>query len=489
MRPVFPVPAQLLHRSELAHPVVDEGPAPFQGPVAPGSREQPRQLQFDPVLGDRAGGQAYRDPANALELTQERGDREGASGADPLITLMTARTFFVSAESGKDSNSGSETAPWRSIQQAGDHQLQAGDVVIVKAGRYEAPYFGEKAVVGTAKRPIVFMADPAAAPGTVVIASKNTSKDGHEGFTLRAGCDYVHIVGFNISNKTTDGQPPGNISLSGIFLEGTRGNEIAGNTIEGIINGSGGIVVHNVTDVLIQENTITGTTTEGKSTRGHGINISGPSTGVRVYYNVIRGNGFTGIMADGDEVSEINRGSVEEVEIFYNIIANNGQNGINADGLRRSRIKGNLIYGNERDGVVLYNIDALPSSDNVIDNNTIDQPNGRAITIGKGGGNIDNIAFNNILIGGTSGSDTELILGPNITELSPGLFIDRDAGDYRLSPTGPGFGTGIPEFKGVAASIDVDGNPHIGAFAFRRDKPVPRRIWPPRPSEGLSRIQ
>jgi parallel beta-helix repeat protein len=368
-----------------------------------------------------------------------------------------------------------------------------GDTVLVEAGTYDAPIFGWDVppcsddplcvIAGTAQAPIVFEADPAAAPGSVVLGGSNSQND--NGFDLEPGCNYVDIVGFTVNNLGTGDQPPGSISKAGIAVNGSIGNRIVGNTVDGVA-GIGGILVNAVSGVLIQGNTCIHV--QGTGTTGHGMYVSGSSTNVQVLDNLIHDNDYVGIHINGD-VSEGLPGVVAALRIAGNVIYGNGQNGINADGLQSSIIENNVIYDNARNGIELYQIDAYGgSTGNVIVNNTIDQSmsaEGFAISIaacaydnqaseptpascmtGSNDTSTGNIAFNDVLLGGggitSDVSSADLALSNNLTNASANLFVDAGAGDYTLAPNGLGIGSGIASFDGASAP-DSGGQYDIGA--------------------------
>jgi hypothetical protein len=182
---------------------------------------------------------------------------------------------------------------------------------------------------------------------------------------------------------------------------------------------------------------------------------------------------------------------VRSLTISGNAIYKNGQNGINADGLEGSTIVNNVIYGNARHGIELYQIDALGgSTGNLIVNNTIDQSSssgGYAISIDKcaydnqsaaptpagcststADTSTGNVAFDNILIGGAGPiatvSSADLAASTNITAATSGLF--QSSGSYVLATGGPGDGTGVATFSGQSAPATSTGGHDIGAFAF-----------------------
>lgn len=415
---------------------------------------------------------------------------------DGGIPGLNGNTYYVApAPNGSDGNPGTASAPWLTIQHAG-LAVQPGDTVIVRAGTYDGAVFGwdsppctvdDCVIAGTAMHPILFTADPAAAAGAVVIASKNAHTK--SGFDLQPGCDYVDLVGFTVTNAGTASTPAGSITKAGIAVAGSTGNLILNNTVDGV-SGIGGILVDGVTDVIVQGNTLTHV--QGSGTTGHGMYVSGSSVGVSVLFNVLHDNAYVGIHINGD-VSEGLPGVVQQLTIAGNLIYKNGQNGINADGLESSTIENNVIYGNARNGIELYQIDAYGgSTNNVIVNNTIDQSSssgGYAISIAAcqydnqnsqptpagcstaaADTSTGNIAFNNVLVGGAGATDdvsnADLSTSTNITSATAGLFVNAAAGNYQLAAGGPGVGHGVASFGGAAAPAAGNGVYDIGAFSF-----------------------
>ena len=97
-------------------------------------------------------------------------------------------TYYVSP-SGSNSDPGTQSQPWRTIQHAADSVL-LGDTVYVREGSYT-----ERVTItrsGTSAYPIAFRAYPAETP--VV----------HGSFTL-SNREYVHLIGFTITGSTAYG--------------------------------------------------------------------------------------------------------------------------------------------------------------------------------------------------------------------------------------------------------------------------------------------
>jgi parallel beta-helix repeat protein len=410
----------------------------------------------------------------------------GGGLAACAITSASGHVYYVDQKvaSASDKNPGTQALPWETIQNAGNY-VQAGDTVVVEPGNYQGVIFGWDApksgpystIAGTAASPIVIEADPAAAPGSVVIGTQNYYTD--IAFDLEPGCDYVAVVGFTVTSD-------GSVTKAGIKVAGSTGNRILDNTVDGV-SGIGGILVDNVKGALIQGNTVTNT--QGSGDTGHGMYVSGSSTGVKVLHNSVHDNAYVGIHLNGD-ISEGGAGVVTGALIAGNLIYGNGQNGINADGLESSTIENNVIYGNARNGIELYQIDALGgSTGNLIVANSIDQSNaGYAINIAACqydnqssaptpsgclkspfDTSTGNVAFDDVLLGGQGSAEVvtaaDLSLSTNLTTAMPSPFVDADAGNYALAPGGPGLGAGIASFDDAGAPADGSGY-DIGASSF-----------------------
>lgn len=105
----------------------------------------------------------------------------------PIVfsSVCLAATYYVDSLKGNDSNPGSSlTAPWKTIQKAGDTMV-AGDICLVQPGEY-----GERVYVkasGNSGSPIAYNAS-----GTVKT----------KGFTINAS--YIKIIGFDITDTDAD---------------------------------------------------------------------------------------------------------------------------------------------------------------------------------------------------------------------------------------------------------------------------------------------
>ena len=406
-------------------------------------------------------------------------------------------TFYV-ATTGSDSNSGSKSSPFATLQHA-MMSLLPGDTLDVESGSYTGFISGWDStpassgdpygyIDGTAGAPITIQADPSASPGSVIINSRDNKTA--VGIDLEPGDNYITISGLTIENSN------GSITKSGIKVTGNN-DSLINDTVSGV--GGFGIIADNANNVLIQGNTVSNTTGSGSS--GHGIYISGSTNGAVVKGNTVYNNGYIGIHIDGD-ASEGGLGLVTDALIADNVIYGNGQNGINADGLQNSIIENNLIYNYQGYGICLYQVDASAgSSNNLIVNNTIDagtRGSGAALRILDA--STGNTILNNILLGGrgitlriSSDSMSGLVSNDNVTgslfqsedtggteslaqwQSATGqdknsltatesqLFVNPSGYNYQELSTSPSIGAGTAT---DSPSTDMLGNPRPGSYGY-----------------------
>ena len=116
----------------------------------------------------------------------------------PIIYKQN-HAFYVSL-SGSDSNPGTITLPWRTIQHAADQALP-GDTIYIRGGVYHEAVFTSNG--GTEGNPIRFRAYPGEAP--VIDGEGNLPSWSEALFTLYEEADYVEISGLEIRNSTYNG--------------------------------------------------------------------------------------------------------------------------------------------------------------------------------------------------------------------------------------------------------------------------------------------
>jgi len=392
------------------------------------------------------------------------------------------RTFYVDP-AGSDAAAGSDTAPWRTLQRAAD-AVQAGDLVIVRAGHYAG---FDIRTSGTSINPIEFDADPG-----VVVDTPNPVTPNH-GINLE-GASWVIIQGFTVTGMPRAG-------IRSVLNEHVtiRGNVMDGNTYWGFLSGFSD-------DLLIENNEASHSQVE------HGIYVSNSGDRPIIRHNHVWNNHANGIHMNGD-ISEGGDGIITGALVEGNVIHGNGVaggSGINCDGVQGSRFQNNLLYGNHASGISLYQIDGGDvSRNNVVVHNTIVQASdGRwAINIKDGAtGNtvLDNILYNfqsfrgsitvsadsvpglvsdwNVVMDRFSVDDgnTRITLAQwraatgqdshSLIAVPANLFVDPAGSDYHLKATSPARDAGL-----TLASVneDIDGVPRpagsvsdIGAYEY-----------------------
>ncbi len=425
------------------------------------------------------------------------------SAGDPMsspfswsfTTVPASLTTYYVATTGSDKNNGSKSSPFATFQHA-MMSLQPGDTLDVESGSYAGFISGWDStpassgdpygyIDGTAGNPITIQADPSAPAGSVIIDSRDNKTA--VGIDLEPADNYITISGLTIE----DGD--GSITRAGFKVTGTN-DSLINNTVTGV--GGFGILADNANNVLLQGNTVSGTT--GSGATGHGIYISGSTNDAVVEGNTIANNGYIGIHVDGD-ASEGGLGLVTNALIEDNVIYGNGQNGINADGLQNSTIENNLIYNYQDYGICLYQVNASgPSKNNIIVDNTIDYgtSSGAGAALRILDGSTGNTVLNNILLGGggitiriSSDSMSGLTSNYNVVE---SLFQSEDTGNTEsLAQWQSSTGQDAKSFTATPSQLFVNpsGNnyqelstsPSIGA-GTATDSPSTDILGNPRPS-------
>lgn len=273
-----------------------------------------------------------------------------------LTATAQAATYYV-APNGNNSNPGSSTQPWATLQFAVD-AISPGDVIIVRAGTYAGCRISK---AGTANALKTLKADAGARPllNTLSTANRHQSIIEIENFDGDAG--YWIIDGFEITNAPRHGvdiRGASYVTVQNCFAHhnGTNGRG------DGIFLGFG-------PHPTLQNN-------ECSYNTEHGIYHSNSADYLTVRGNRLHHNANSGLHINGD-LSQGGDGMISFALIEKNIVHENGAgggSGINCDGLFDSVIRNNLLYGNRASGISLYAIDAAAgSSRNQVLHNTIIQ--------------------------------------------------------------------------------------------------------------------
>lgn len=227
--------------------------------------------------------------------------------AMPLFA-QAGSTFYVST-SGSNSNSGSYTAPWLTIQHAAS-TVTAGATVYVEAGTYnESVNFPNS---GTASEPIVFSNYPgqtATIDGTgLSCCTSNPPSSGNEteGLINIVNGSYITVEGFQIQNFTTNSAVP---TPAGIWITGSgTGVRILSNLVHSITttsekNGNAfGIAVYGTSSTPITQLSISGNQVyDLKTGNSESVNVDGNVTYFTISGNIVHDNDNIGIDAIGFE--------------------------------------------------------------------------------------------------------------------------------------------------------------------------------------------
>jgi hypothetical protein len=254
-----------------------------------------------------------------------------------ISLAQTGSTFYVS-KTGKDTNSGSFTAPWLTIQHAAS-TATAGATVFVEAGVYnESVNFPAS---GTASDPITFANYPGQ---TAIIDGTGLGVTGTQGLINIVNQSYITLNGFEIRNYTTGSASK---TPAGIWVTGSgTGAQLLNN------------IVHNIT------------TTAEKSGNAFGIAVYGTSS-TPITNITISGNQLYSLKTGQSESMNVD-GNVTYFTISNNIVHDNDNIGIDAIGFEgvgptgSDQAKYGLVSGN-----TVYNISGIhnPGEGNSYDAN------------------------------------------------------------------------------------------------------------------------
>ncbi|MGP0017013.1 MAG: DUF1565 domain-containing protein [Candidatus Sulfotelmatobacter sp.] len=215
------------------------------------------------------------------------------------LFAQSGSTFYVS-KSGSNSNSGSYTAPWLTIQHAAS-SVSAGATVYVEAGVYnESVTFPAS---GTASNYITFESYPGQ---TATIDGTGLSVTGTQGLINIVNQSYITVSGFEIRNYTTSSSSP---TPAGIWVTGSgTGVQLLNNIVHNITttsekNGNAfGIAVYGTSSTPITQITISGNQLYNMKTgNSETMNVDGNVTYFTISNNLVHDNDNIGIDAIGFE--------------------------------------------------------------------------------------------------------------------------------------------------------------------------------------------
>lgn len=238
-------------------------------------------------------------------------------------------SFYVST-TGNDSNSGTQTAPWRTIQHAAD-TARAGSTVNVRGGIYEE-LVSLKASGNATDGYITFRSYPGE---TAVLDAAHSTPSGRQGVLTIHNQSYVRIEGLEIRNFRTAEH---RLAPLGIDVMG------AGSHIELLKNN-----VHHI------QQTFEGRDAPGHGANGFGIAVYGTDAKIPISELVIDGNEVHHLKTGSSESLVVN-GNVTNFRITHNVVHDNNNIGIDVIGFERTApdpavdqardgvVSGNLVY-------------------------------------------------------------------------------------------------------------------------------------------------
>jgi len=238
-------------------------------------------------------------------------------------------SFYVST-AGDDSNPGTQTAPWRTVQHSAD-TAGAGSTVNVRGGIYEE-LVTIKASGNATDGYITFRSYPGE---TAVLDAQHIVPNGRSGILTIQDKSYVRIEGFEIRNYHTAEH---RLTPLGISVMG------AGSHIEILKNN-----VHHI------EQTFEGRDGPGHGANGFGIAVYGTDAKTPISELVIDGNEVHHLKTGSSESLVVN-GNVTNFRITHNVVHDNNNIGIDVIGFERTApdpavdqardgvVSGNLVY-------------------------------------------------------------------------------------------------------------------------------------------------
>jgi Ca2+-binding RTX toxin-like protein len=269
----------------------------------------------------------------------------------PFANAVPIRYIWVSP-TGSNSNSGSASAPMKTIQAAVD-KATPGTAVMVKSGNYRENV--ELKTDGTTTKPIWLTSADGVGAAKIIAADNNQSvirAHGEDnwilkGFETQGGKNGIQFSqsGTNLTNLTQNVVIQENIIKNvkvadGIKLSQAKGFSVVGNRIEGGI-GEEGIDNVYVVNSIFAYNTIINT--NGLS----GITVKAGSLNVQIHHNYIKGVSTDGIVVGGWSSLQgksfpngINF-EAKNITVAYNEIHDVGKRPLNVLGGQDSVIKNN----------------------------------------------------------------------------------------------------------------------------------------------------
>ena len=362
---------------------------------------------------------SYYDPAVSANAT--------VSVSGSSTPAASGKAYYVSP-SGSDSNPGTASAPFLTIQQAAN-VATAGYTVYVAPGTYNVSSEIVTGNNGTASAPITF-------ESTTQFGAKIVTSSANNGLYL--GGAYNIVEGFDISasgNNTTALLKMGASNTQAI------GNRVHDMGASSCVSGAGIQIGSGTTAITVAGNYIynIGLAPSAGCNQTHGIYVL--TSGNTIQSNVIFNCEDLGIQIDGNGPSK-------------NIVTNN------------------TIFGNWR-GIVIDSGDggSGTATGNIISNNIIYNNLGAGIYDGSDGPVSGNTISYNLIDGNSPNTSLSGDTASNTIAANPSFvnYTGNDTGNYQLSGTGsPAYHAGTHTDAPVTdfAGNTYNNPPSIGAYEY-----------------------
>ena len=345
--------------------------------------------------------------AGTLTFQVKATDASNASNSATATLSLTVNTtssvsFYV-ATTGSDSNSGTISSPWRTIQHAAN-SVQAGDTVFVRAGTYNESV--NIPISGSASAgPVIFQSYPGE---NAIIDGTGLTPSGSQGLINISSQSYVTIEGFEIRNYQTSSA---SVVPAGIWVSGAGSHiQILNNRIHNIVTtaettgNAFGVAIYG-TDSTTPLDTVTFTGNEVYALRtgnSESVTFNGNVTNFSILNNMVHDNDNIGIDAIGFEGTSSNpatdyaRNGLISGNTVYNISAINNPgegnqydaDGIYVDGGSQIIIERNLVYSNDLNIEVASEHSGHVASYVTVRNNLVYFGNSVGISIGGYASNV-----------------------------------------------------------------------------------------------------
>src|SRR5215475_9561989 len=237
-------------------------------------------------------------------------------------------SFFYVSIAGSDSNPGTKTSPWRTIQHAAD-SARAGSTVSIHGGIYEE-LVSINVSGNSSDGFITFKSYPGE---TAILDADHFTPSGRQGVLTVHNQSYVRIEGLEIRNFHTAEH---RLSPLGINVIGS------GSHIELLKNN-----VHHI------QQTFEGRDAPGRGGNGFGIAVYGTDAKTPITDLIIDGNEVHHLKTGSSESLVVN-GNVTNFRITHNVVHDNNNIGIDVIGFERTAP--DPAVDQARDGVVSKNL-------------------------------------------------------------------------------------------------------------------------------------